>query len=335
MGRPMSVLWAGGRGRPWLVAGTLGLLWMGSSGLGEGARAQEAFRCELTESEGVPEPDGRSAARFVCDELRRVSEGRGHFGVRLDLLGEVVFVTVTRQDPAGSVTARLEAIEEVPVAAPRLAEALVRGEPFVATQRVGHLLVDETRPVLSKKGSLKFLVGVADVESPGHGARAPGFTVGILYTAARFALPAELRFAWNDAAYPKAEVSLFSLSLGGRAYFSTRNTSPFAGGGLGILSLHAREGQYPGSQGPVADYFDAERFGVAPYVEVGVETLRLHRPRVALHVRVDLPLGALESQEIPVYSYPDGRDREPGVDFVYPAQSRYVVPVSIGLSVAF
>jgi hypothetical protein len=325
-----------GKGRqPCLVAAAVGLLCTVAPGIDRGAGAEEAFRCELTESGGLPEPDARTAACFVCDELRRVSEGKGHYEVRLAALGRVVFVTASRRDPAGSVTARLEGIEEVPVAAARLARALVRGEPFVATQRVGNLLEDEARPALSKKGSLKFLVGVADVESPGHGARAPGFTVGILYAAPRFALPAELRLAWEDSAYPDAELGLFSLSLGGRVYFSTRNTSPFAGGGLGILKLHAREGQYPGSQDPTGEYFDAERFGVAPYVEVGAETLRLHRARVALHVRADLPLGALQTPQIPVYSYGDGGDREPTVELVYPAQSRYVLPVSIGLSVAF
>jgi hypothetical protein len=335
MGHGLAARGVRRRGRPWLAAAAVGLMCAVVPGSARGASADEAFRCELRESEGLPESDGRTAARFVCEELRRVSEGRGHFEVRLAALGRAVFVTATRRDPAGSVTARLEGIEEVPLAAARLGRALVRGESLAATQRVDNLLEDEARPVLSKRGSLKFIVGVADVESPGHGARAPGFTVGILYAAPRFALPAELRLAWEDSAYPGAELGLFSLSLGGRVYFSMRSTSPFAGGGLGILKLHAREGQYPGSQGPAADYFDAERFGVAPYVDVGVETLRLHRARVALHVRVDLPLGALETPEIPVYSYADGWDREPVVEFVYPAQSRYVVPVSIGLSVAF
>lgn len=334
MKRKLSVE-VGGSVRPLLFAATLTVFTTGVPGFGGGASAQEAFQCELAETDGVREADGRSAAGLVCDELRRVSEGKGRFDVRLTSLGSAIFVTVTRHDPAGSVTARLQAIEEVAVAAPRLAEALVRGEPFVATQRVGNLLEDETRPVLSKKGSLKFIVGVADVESVGHGARAPGFTVGILYAATRFALPAELRFAWDDSAYPAPALSVFSLSVGGRGYFSTGSTSPFAGGGLGILKLHAREGSYPGAADPTADYFDAERFGVAPYVEAGVEALRLHRARAVLYVRVDLPLGALETPQIPVYSYPEGWDREPALDFVLPAQSRYLVPVSIGLSVAF
>jgi hypothetical protein len=297
--------------------------------------ADDGFRCAVAESGGVAESDARTAADLVCQELRRVAGARGAFEIRLASLGRVVFVTASRTEPPASVTVRVDSVEEIAVAAPRLAGALAGGGPFAATQRVDNLLEAEARPVVSKRGSLKFLVGVADVESPGHGARAAGFTVGMLYAAPRFALPAELRLAWDDSAYPDPELDLFSMSVGGRAYLSTRNTSPFAGGGIGVLRLHAREGAYPGSPDASSRYFDAARFGVAPYLEVGVETLRLHRARVALLVRVDLPLQSLETPEIPIYSYPDGWDREPAVSSVSPAQSRYVVPVSIGVSLSF
>jgi hypothetical protein len=323
-----------GRGRRWWFAAAVTTCVALAGGAGV-VGADDAFRCELIESGGVAESDARTAADLVCQELRRASAGRGAFEVQLASLGRIVFVTASRIEPTATVTVRVDTVEEIPVAAPRLAEALVRGEPLVATQRVDNLLGAEARPLVSRKGSLKFLVGVADVESPGHGARAAGLTVGILYAAPRFALPAELRLAWDDAAYPDPELGLFSVSVGGRGYLSTRNTTPFAGGGIGVLRLHAREGAYPGSPDASSSYFDGERFGVAPYVEAGVETLRLHRARVALLVRVDLPLQSLETPEIPTYSYPDGWDREPVVSSVFAAQSRYVVPVSIGVSVAF
>lgn len=322
------------RSRAWLagIAVAAGVTLVSPTGVAE---ADEGFRCGLKESQGVSEADARTAAGLICEHLRAASSGRVLFEISLAALGKTLFVTVTRQEPPASETVRIDTIEEIPVAAERLAEALVHGQPFVSTQRVDNLLEGETRPALSKKGSLKFLVGVADVESPGHGARAAGFTVGILYAAPRFALPAEMRFAWDDATYPEPGLSLFSISVGGRAYLSKRDVSPFVGGGLGILRLHAHEGEYPGYAGTETDYFDAERFGVAPYLEAGVEMLRLHRGRVALHVRTDLPTGSLKSMEIPVYSYGDSWDREPVVETVYPAQTRYVLPVSIGVTVAF
>jgi hypothetical protein len=285
----------------------------------------------------VSESEARTAADLICQELRRATGGHGAFEVRLAALGSIIFVFVTASgpEPRSSLTVRLDSIEEVAVAAGRIAEAVVRGQPFVSTQRVDNLLEDEARPAHSKRGSLKFLVGVADVESPGHGARAAGFTVGILYAAPGFALPTEVRFAWDDSDHPDPGLGLFSISVGGRAYFSKRDVSPFAGGGVGVLRVAARAGEYPGHGSGESDYFDAERFGVAPYVEAGVEVLRLHRARVALLVRADFPLGALESEEIPVYSYGDRWDQAPVIETVLPAQSRYVVPVAIGVTVAF
>jgi hypothetical protein len=231
------------------------------------------------------------------------------------------------------VTVQIDGIEEVPVAAERIAQALVQGLAFPATQRVDNLLTGETRPAPTKKGSIKFTAGVADVESLGHGARAAGFSLGLLYAAPRFALPAELGVAWNDG-YGSKQVDVFSLSVGGRFYFSKRDVSPFAGGGLGILRVSASEGGYPEPGRAPTGYFSAERFGVAPYVEAGVEMLRLHRGRVALRIRADFPTGALESQPFEVYSW-DDRAGRPGASYVYPAQSRYVVPLSIGVTVAF
>jgi len=296
------------------------------------AGADEAFRCELTEARGVPAADAQTASELVCDELRRASGGRGAYGIELRSLGEIVVVTATREEPAGSVTVQVDGVEEVVTAAPRIADALARGLGFATTQRVDNLLEVETRKAPVKKGSVKLSVGVADLESPGLGARAAGFSLGVMYATPRFALPAELRLGWDESPYGEKSMSLFSFSVGGRAYLSRKDVSPFLGGGLGVLRLEAQEGGYPEM---ADDYFYADDFGVAPYVEAGVEMLRLHRGRVALLVRADLPLSALESPEIPPYSYPDEYGR-PGYSYPgRPAQSRYVVPVSIGVSVAF
>jgi hypothetical protein len=319
-----------GRGRECLVA--LGLAaFLPVAGLDAWAEADEAFRCELKDSRGVSPADAETAAELLCAELRRASGGQGRFDVALATLGKAVIVTARREEPPSSVTVQVDGLEEVPTAAPRIADALVHGLGFATTQRVDNLLEVETRKARVKKGSVKMFFGVADVESPGHGARAAGFSLGAMYATPRFALPAELRFGWDDSPYGEKTMDIFSFSVGGRFYLSKRDVSPFLGGGLGVLHLDAQEGGYPEVGG---DYFYGETFGVAPYVEAGVEMLRLHRGRVALLVRADFPTSALESPEVPPYAYPDGMGRlveQPG----RPAQSRYVVPVSIGVSVAF
>jgi hypothetical protein len=295
------------------------------------ARADEAFQCRLTEARGVPEPDAGTAAELLCEQLKRTSGGQGRFGIGLATLGRVVVVTATREDTAASVSVRVDGVEEVPVAAGRIADALVHGLAFPATQRVDNLLEDETREAKTKKGSVKFSLGVADVESPGHGGRAAGFSLGLLYATPRFALPAEMRFAWDDSQGQGPGMDLFSVSVGGRHYFSKRDLSPFAGAGLGVLRLAASDNW---TEGPTTSYFYAERFGVAPYLEAGVEVLRTHRGRIAFHVRADFPTWSLENDAIQYDPYWDGSMPYPEPQRT-PADSRYVVPVSIGLTVAF
>jgi len=296
------------------------------------AAADELFQCVLKEAGGVSAADAGTAVGLICDDLKRESGGRGAFEIRLGTLGSLVNVSATRVDTGESISVRAGGLEEVPLASARIAEALVHHRTVVSTQRVDNLLQEETREARVKRGSVKFTLGVADLESIGHGARGAGFSLGLTYATPRFALPAEMRFAWDDNAYPEPGMSLFSVSVGGRGYLSKRDVSPFLGGGLGLLRLEAYEGEYPYPGGPSSGYFQAEWFGLAPYVEAGVEVLRLHRGRIALHVRADFPLASLQSQEIEVWSEWDLPGSAPRV---YPAQSRYVVPVSIGLSVAF
>ena len=171
---------------------------------------------------------------------------------------------------------------------------------------------------------------MADVESLGHGARASGFSLGLMYASPRFALPVEMRFAWDDSEYGEKGLSLFSLSVGGRGYLSKRDVSPFVGGGLGILNLDASE--YDPSGSGTSDFY-GERSGIAFYAEAGVEMLRLHRGRVALFVRADFPTASLRSEAYDYWSYGDGYYGDGPTSRT--TESRYVVPVSIGVSVAF
>lgn len=283
---------------------------------------EDSFRCELVEARGVPSADAVTATEILCEQFRRASTGRGAYGIRLTTLGKTVILEATRDQPTGSVTVRLDGIEELPAAAPRIADALVHGKALATTQRVDNLLEVETRRAPTKKGSLKFTLGVADVESAGWGARATGFSLGLMYATPGFALPTEMRFAWSDSPNGGKELTLFSFSVGGRAYLSKHDTSPFLGGGLGILNLSASEYDWPTTG------FDAHRTGIAPYVEAGVEMLRLHRARIGLLLRADFPTGSLRSEEMLDWNSSARR-------VLFPAQSRYIVPLTIGVNLAF
>ena len=286
---------------------------------------ESAFQCALKDATGIPEADAQTATRLLCDELRRASSGRGAFELSLGTLGKLVLVTAAREDTHVSVTVQVEGLEEIPVAAARIAKALAEGRSFASTERVDNLVTSETREPLTKKGSVKFSLGIGDIETPGHGAHGANLLLGLSYNTARFALPAEMRFGWDNSDYGGKQMDLFSISVGGRAYLSTRDISPFAGAGLGYLHLSASEGSWDSST-----YFDGARSGVVPYLEGGVEFLRTHRGRLTLQARVDFPTGSLKS---PGHSDYDPYSGYPGTPV--PEQSRYVVPVSIGLSVTF
>jgi hypothetical protein len=291
--------------------------------------AAPPFECRLREASGLPEADAAIAARVVCAEIESRSGGRGAFHVSLTRLGAAVMVETTREGDRLSVTARADGLEEVPRLAGRLAEALVQGRPFADTQRVDNLLADEAREALTKKGTgVKRSVGVLGLKSFGHGAGASGFSLGVAYTTPRFALPAELRFGWSGRPYDEPGLSLLSLSTGARGYLTNRDVSPFAGAGFCMLKLSAREGDYGNPR-----YFHAERLGVAPYLETGIEGLRLHRARLALSLRADLPLNELRSERHEVWDWDPRRGAQ--LLRVVPAESRYVVPVSAQLTLTF
>ncbi len=305
----------------------------GPPALGDGtADTDPGFRCRLKEARGLLETDADTTKRLCCEELRQAG-GRGTYDVSLETLGRMVVITVAREKPPMSMTIQAANLEEVPTAAARIGEALARGRPLRSTQRVDNLLEVETREALSKKGRVKFSLGVSHLESLGHGAGGSGFSVGLSYASPRFALPAELRFGWDDEDdYDGSRLELLSLSVGGRAYLSKRDLSPFAGAGLGLLRLDVGQGGYFYDGPSQPESFDGHRNGIAPYLEVGIEMLRLHRGRIALSVRADLPMGAVHSRQIR-FTPPD---RGGPYDFeVVEAQSRYVVPVTVGASVTF
>ena len=205
------------------------------------ARAEQGFECRLESAVGIAEADAAAASMLICEELRRQSGAAGAFEVALASLGRLVIVKASRTDRAESVTIQMDSIEEAPVAAARLAQALLGHQPFERTQRIDNLLETETRQPPSKRGSVRFTVGVQGVGSFGNGS-ASGVGFGLTYLTPGFAVPAEFRAVGGDSNYPDADLDLWGISVGGRRYLSKRDVSAFGGAGLGVLKLCVNEG---------------------------------------------------------------------------------------------
>ena len=131
---------------------------------------------------------------------------------------------------------RLQSIEEVDVAAPRLADAIVHGVPLVETEKVDNLVGAETRQPKSKPGKVHFALGLIGMAPPlGDGLGAsPGLILDTHYETGnqRLELGGSFRFGVGSGGDQTPNSSSVIFSLGGRYFTSDTDFSPYVGGGL-------------------------------------------------------------------------------------------------------
>src|SRR5262249_19805538 len=118
--------------------------------------------CRLGEHAGIDEPSAQTATQVVCDAIQHAGASPGErYRVTLGRLGSIVVLGVEQEGGTVGSTVdsrhmRLQGIEEVTVAAPRIAESLVRGTPLPETEKVDNLVGEETRQPKSKPGKTHF-----------------------------------------------------------------------------------------------------------------------------------------------------------------------------------
>lgn len=257
--------------------------------------------CIVGQNEGVAPPDARTATALVCESLHRrrasvsihpmpeadVSGYAAGYRVELRPLGRILILQVTFESPIGVAqqdrSMQLRGVEEVAVAAPRLAEAILRGAEVAETARVDNLVGQETRSYAKQYGEMMFGVGLIGFALPdtiwgGYGAYGR-----LHYEAAHYAIGGDLRLGGTDQT--QRDAHLAGLSLGGRYFLLEGDVTPFVGGGAGILWLTLEDRRalvtYRGS-------------GLAGFGEAGVEFLRLHETRFDILLRIDVPAFELE-----------------------------------------
>jgi hypothetical protein len=316
------------RGAGWVVIGSV-VSAVGALAVPTASAApEEPFGCRGAEVSGLPAADAATATDIVCRELASVSGSSGRFVVSFRPLGSSLVLTVSREDTSEGRSLVLDGFREVPIAARRLAEALVRDRAVEATQEVDTLVESEARPILSRPGGRKFEMGAFGLAAGRGTPLGAGFAIGLAYDAPAFAIPAQMRF--GSASDGEREITFFSIDTGGRYYFSRGAVSPFVGGGFSVLRLSNSENSY----GAIGDgsyystrYVQDSRWGAGLYVEVGVQLFRLHRGRMTAFVRADLPTYRL---------HPTGADYgERGRVVSIDGGRRYIVPVTFGLTGSF
>ncbi len=279
--------------------------------------ALEPSFCVLGVADGIPPSDAMTAAALVCEALREqhanidsrpLTEppmpGRGS-AYRVDLLplGEALVLRVAFEEPVGRVQSarsmQLARLEEVAIAAPRIADSLLTGTPLAQTAKVNTLVGSETRHYAKRYGEVKLGVGFFGFAIPGSDVLGGyGIHGQLYYETESYAVGGELRLGGSSAG--SGDASMESFSLGARYFLSAHDITPFVGGGAGVLWLSYVEQGSPvlSGSGFSAGYNDQRDYsgsGLALHAEVGVEFLRLHDSRFDALLRFDAPVYSVEA----------------------------------------
>ena len=288
--------------------------------------------CRLSDHTGVDDADAATAGRLVCAEIAHAGDLSGaRYRVSLGTLGSLVILSVAREGdaPGSTVDSRemtLHGIEEVALAAPRIASSIVQGTPLPDTQTVVNLVGQEPREPKTKPGKLHFALGLNGTFAPfdqGFSV-APGGLLDLHYEMSQFEFGGSLRFGGGSSSNTAPTVSFFEASLGGRYFSSDKDVSPYIGGGLSWSFFNLDS---PSSG------FDGNNSGLGAYIDGGIELMRTHHAHLAMGVRVDVPFFALNNNN----DYTGGFANGTTAAAQAPAapQTIYYVPVSLEARLTF
>jgi hypothetical protein len=227
----------------------------------------------------------------VCGEIARLGPAAtSHFRVGLSRLGSTVILSVLREadeKPTEFRQMRLSGIEEVAVAAPRIARSVVLDVSIEETQKVNNLVGEETRTPKTKSGSTHFALGLFTLFGPlndGGVHNGAGVDLDVHHETGdgKWEIGGGLRLAGGGSGGENAV--FFAMSVGGKYFTNDGDVSPYIGGGMAwsIMSLQTADGS-----------FDGNGNGIGAYAEAGVELLRTHHAHLAFGARLDLPFYTL------------------------------------------
>ncbi len=268
------------------------------------AHAAEAPACSLESSVGLTADDASAVEDVVCAEaLARKAPGVS-FRVRITKLGgQYVLRIVTDRGTDRKLV--LSGLEEVPVAAPRVVDAVLDERTVAETRDVDNVVGGETRAPKKQPAHVSALFGITGAGSLAANPTA-GIYFGIAAGNARWSFITDLRLTGDALMGPlglplaiatlglvspkklDAPSSLGSLSAGVRHHLSAGETAPFLGGGIGLDHLAIRTGGGEGGSHP-------KNPGLGAHVEAGVDLLRTSTVGGSFLFRVDAPMFTLDA----------------------------------------
>jgi hypothetical protein len=228
--------------------------------------------CALDLHAGVEMEDVTAIALVVCAEVRQKLPAGPLYRVRVARLGsKIVLSLATLGQPERQLV--LSSLDEVPVAAPRLVDAMRAGTPPAETTTVTNVVGGETRTHKKKSGEIHAWLGMVGATVPGPTvATGAGVSAGLSVGSDRWSFVGDLRGTGGD-------VKLVALSGGVRHHFGSSDTTPFATMGIALASVDAER----------KNTSDLDGGGLVVFGELGLDVLRTSQFGGAIVFRADVP----------------------------------------------
>jgi hypothetical protein len=291
--------------------------------------------CRLAEHSGVDDGDAGTAAQLVCSALSRAgAPPTARYRVAIGKLGSAVILSVALEGDTFGSTAdtremRLDSIEGVPAAAPRIATALVHGTVIDDIEAPAPTSAPEApRSPPPATAKVHFALGMMGTFAPLDRSATPaaGADLELHAELSTFEIVTDLRFGGDDS-NRSVGIVFVEFSMGGRYFTSSADFSPYIGGGFAWSYLVLTDN--------VHNDFEGSHTGLGGYGEIGVEIGRTHHTHLAFGARLDLPFYSLQNDRSPVAQPPQGV----GTGFTQepPLQigSLYYAPLSLEIRVTF
>jgi len=288
------------------------------------------YTCHVGEHEGFDDADARTSTDLFCGELVSHHAPRGEYDVRFGKLGSRVLFSARERTNGEERRVLIQSIEEVPLAAGRLVEALAEKKTVAETQSVDNVVSSESRKPRTKSGSVGVYLGLVGMTAlataPGASA---GFDLGVGFRTGRAMLGGTFRAGGLGSGTHK--LGFVSLDFGARYYLGDGDVAPFFGGGIGISYLRAN-GEEPSWAG---DESSPDGSGFGADLEGGIEIFRSSSTAASLSLRADLPFYALKGSwsngpSYGSYSYGASYNPPPGTN-----RALYTVPLSLNVGFTF
>lgn len=275
--------------------------------------------CSLGEALGVNIDEATVAARYLCGEVWNATEGKpaATYRVHIGKLGAKILVTLEAEAQGLRNERHIEvaALDELPIAAPRIASALVHNTSLKDTETADNVLRNEERTASQKRGAIKLEGGIVGTTLVGPPLVAPaaGLNLQLDYMHERAVIYAGFRFGLGP------EMQTVGVHAGADYHLSDGDIAPFVGGGAAwsAMKIEPDQREIAGSG-----------FGV--YAEAGVTAFRTNRTNFRVGLRVDVPFFAQQEESFRV----TGTSASGFPTYEASSSNVYAVPVSLTVGVA-